>query len=193
VVVGRHSLADSGWPLRIPYGEHLALLVGQGDQLLAQPSIPASFCTGPYFLCGFPVFQRLIFRDWADLHVFRNLGAGRLLMVAAAKKKASRPSRPRTSCAGAGFRNTLMILQSKSEDACVQDRHCRSLNPAGPGAEGSAGGVASGNAPTSFCLDDEAVQGQLDQVGDEITFVHAIGDDAFDRMWTSRFSAVRKT
>ena len=31
-------------------------------------------------------------------------------------------------------------------------------------------------------LDDEAVQGQLTQVGDEVTFVHAIGEDAFDRM-----------
>jgi len=31
-------------------------------------------------------------------------------------------------------------------------------------------------------LDDEAVQGQLEQVGDEVTFVHAIGEDAFDCM-----------
>jgi aspartate-semialdehyde dehydrogenase len=31
-------------------------------------------------------------------------------------------------------------------------------------------------------LDEEDVQGQLDQVGDEITFVQAIGQDAFERM-----------
>ena len=31
-------------------------------------------------------------------------------------------------------------------------------------------------------LDDEEVQGQLDQVGDEITFVQAIAPDAFDRI-----------
>jgi aspartate-semialdehyde dehydrogenase len=31
-------------------------------------------------------------------------------------------------------------------------------------------------------LDDEEAQGQLDQVGDEITFVQAIGADAFDRI-----------
>lgn len=38
-------------------------------------------------------------------------------------------------------------------------------------------------AASSFALlDEESVQGQLDQVGDEVTFVQAIGDDAFDRM-----------
>lgn len=31
-------------------------------------------------------------------------------------------------------------------------------------------------------LDNEAVHGQLDQVGDEVTFVQAIGDDAFERV-----------
>ena len=31
-------------------------------------------------------------------------------------------------------------------------------------------------------LDDEAVHGQLDQVGDEVTFVQAIGADAFERV-----------
>jgi aspartate-semialdehyde dehydrogenase len=31
-------------------------------------------------------------------------------------------------------------------------------------------------------LDEAAVHGQLDQVGDEVTFVQAIGDDAFDRV-----------
>ena len=31
-------------------------------------------------------------------------------------------------------------------------------------------------------LDEDEVQGQLDQVGDEITFVQAIGPDAFDRI-----------
>jgi len=38
-------------------------------------------------------------------------------------------------------------------------------------------------AAASFVLlDDEAVQGQLQQIGYEVTFVHAIGEDAFDRM-----------
>jgi aspartate-semialdehyde dehydrogenase len=31
-------------------------------------------------------------------------------------------------------------------------------------------------------LDEEAAQGQLDQVGDEVTFVQAIGEDAFERV-----------
>ena len=38
-------------------------------------------------------------------------------------------------------------------------------------------------AAASFVLlDEEEAQGQLDQVGDEITFVQAIGADAFDRV-----------
>jgi aspartate-semialdehyde dehydrogenase len=38
-------------------------------------------------------------------------------------------------------------------------------------------------AAASFVLlDEEASQGQLDQVGDEVTFVQAIGEDAFDRV-----------
>ena len=37
-------------------------------------------------------------------------------------------------------------------------------------------------AATFTLLDDEAGQGQLDQVGDEITFVRAIEPDAFDKV-----------
>lgn len=37
-------------------------------------------------------------------------------------------------------------------------------------------------AATFALLDDEQAQGQLDQVGDEITFVQAIGPDAFDKV-----------
>jgi len=38
-------------------------------------------------------------------------------------------------------------------------------------------------ATASFVLlDEEAVRGQLDQVGDEITFVHAIEEDSFERV-----------
>ena len=38
-------------------------------------------------------------------------------------------------------------------------------------------------AAASFVLlDEEASQGQLDQVGDEVTFIQAIGEDAFDRV-----------
>jgi aspartate-semialdehyde dehydrogenase len=38
-------------------------------------------------------------------------------------------------------------------------------------------------AAASFVLlDDEQAQGQLDQVGDEVTFIQAIGADAFDRV-----------
>ena len=33
-----------------------------------------------------------------------------------------------------------------------------------------------------FLLDEEEAQGQLDQVGDEVTFVQAIGEDAFEHM-----------
>ena len=31
-------------------------------------------------------------------------------------------------------------------------------------------------------LDEETAHGQLDQVGDEVTFIHAIGEDSFDRV-----------
>jgi aspartate-semialdehyde dehydrogenase len=37
-------------------------------------------------------------------------------------------------------------------------------------------------------LDEEAVHGQLDQVGDEVTIVQAIGEDAFDRVDFTFFS-----
>ena len=38
-------------------------------------------------------------------------------------------------------------------------------------------------AAASFVLlDEEASQGELDQVGDEVTFVQAIDEDAFDRV-----------
>lgn len=37
-------------------------------------------------------------------------------------------------------------------------------------------------AATFTLLDDEAGQGQLDQVGDEITFVQAVEPDAFDKV-----------
>ena len=37
-------------------------------------------------------------------------------------------------------------------------------------------------AATFVLLDEEDVQGQLDQVGDEVTFIQTIGPDAFDRV-----------
>ena len=37
-------------------------------------------------------------------------------------------------------------------------------------------------AASFFLLDEEEVQGQLEQVGDEVTFVQAIGADAFEHM-----------
>jgi aspartate-semialdehyde dehydrogenase len=37
-------------------------------------------------------------------------------------------------------------------------------------------------ASSVVLLDEEELQGQLDQVGDEVTFVHAIDSDAFERM-----------
>jgi aspartate-semialdehyde dehydrogenase len=37
-------------------------------------------------------------------------------------------------------------------------------------------------AASFFLLDEEEAQGQLDQVGDEVTFVQAIGEDAFEHM-----------
>ena len=40
-------------------------------------------------------------------------------------------------------------------------------------------------------LDDDQVRGQLDQVGDEVTFVQAITPDAFERVDFTFFAAPR--
>ena len=37
-------------------------------------------------------------------------------------------------------------------------------------------------AATFVLLDEEEAQGQLDQVGDEVTFIQTIGPDAFDKV-----------
>ena len=55
-LVGRDSVAGPGGADRLPDGEHLALLVGQGDQLLPQPSLPAAVAAGDRALCHAAVF-----------------------------------------------------------------------------------------------------------------------------------------
>jgi aspartate-semialdehyde dehydrogenase len=47
-------------------------------------------------------------------------------------------------------------------------------------------------APSFVLLDEDEAQGQLDQVGDEVTFVQAIGAMPLSA-WTSHSSAARKT
>jgi hypothetical protein len=87
-VVDCDSLAGSGGAERVSDGEHLAVLVGQGDQLLAQPPFPASFGAGDRVLYHFPVFPRGAFLAGAALHVLGNLGAGGVRLDAAAAAKA---------------------------------------------------------------------------------------------------------
>ena len=45
-------------PERLSHGQHLALLVGQGDQPLASPSLPVAFAAGSHRLGHVPFFQR---------------------------------------------------------------------------------------------------------------------------------------
>ena len=70
-----HSLDGSGGAHRIPDGQYLAVLVGQGDQLLAQPSLPDPVSAGDRDLCHGAVFARCLFRNRAGLHVLWDLGA----------------------------------------------------------------------------------------------------------------------
>jgi CDP-diacylglycerol--serine O-phosphatidyltransferase len=81
-LVGIHSLDRHRRHVCIPDGQHLAVLVGQGDQLLAQPSIPDSAAAGGYPVCCTPVLTGSVVRSCPDLHVLRYLGAGGLLLVA---------------------------------------------------------------------------------------------------------------
>ena len=86
-LVGRDSLAADGGLVRIPDGEHVAVLVGQGDQLLAQPSVSGAGAAGDRDVCHDPLFECGDVRDWAHVYVFGHLGPGGVWMVAAAPAK----------------------------------------------------------------------------------------------------------
>jgi hypothetical protein len=58
---GSRFRGSAGGPQRFPHGEHLAVLVGQGDQLLAQPSLP-DCC-----LCWPLLYVMLRSRTWCCL------------------------------------------------------------------------------------------------------------------------------
>ena len=46
-------------------------------------------------------------------------------------------------------------------------------------------------AATLILLDEEEAQGQLDQVGDEVTFIQPIGADVFDHVDFTFFCGLR--
>ena len=67
------------------------------------------------------------------------------------------------------------------KEACVQDRHCGSLHPSGQGVEGRHLRVAARRGHLHASGRRPGL-GQLDQVGDEITFVQPIDPDSFEHM-----------
>ncbi len=82
-LVGCAPLACAGGAVRVPDGEHVALLVGQGDQLLPRPSISVAVCAGDRVLRHGPVLQCGFLRHRNHVHVLGHLGAGGLRLVAA--------------------------------------------------------------------------------------------------------------
>ena len=54
---------------RFPDGEHVAILVGQGDQLLAQPPVPGAGAGGDRDVCDDPRLEPGDVRDWATYRV----------------------------------------------------------------------------------------------------------------------------
>jgi CDP-diacylglycerol--serine O-phosphatidyltransferase len=87
-VVDRHSLAGAGGAERIPDGEHLALLVGQGDQLSRSHPFQLLFVLAIVFYVMIRYSNVCFLRSWADVHVLRHLGARGIRVVAAAAKPA---------------------------------------------------------------------------------------------------------
>jgi hypothetical protein len=80
------------WAERLPDGEHLAVLVGQGDQLLPQPSLPVAVCAGD---CAYIVLRYsnvVMFPGRLVPTCSRESGRGRRMVVAAAAQKAAERS-----------------------------------------------------------------------------------------------------
>ncbi len=78
---------------RVPDDEHLAVLVGQGDQFFAQPSVPGAGAGGDRDVHDDPLLERCDVWDWAYVYVLRHLGQGGVRVVAAAAAKADRDAR----------------------------------------------------------------------------------------------------
>ena len=80
-LVGGDSVANPGGALRIPDGEHVAVLVGQGDQSHGASSVPtaASDCDGD-LRRGALLAGGFLFRS-AGVYVFGHLGAGGVFVV----------------------------------------------------------------------------------------------------------------
>ncbi len=94
MVVDLDSLAVPGRAGGVPDGEHMAVLVGQGDQLLQESSLPDAGAGGHLYLPFGALLERGAVYDCDHLHVLGHLGAGGLLMVAPAQKAFGKPSRP---------------------------------------------------------------------------------------------------
>ena len=122
----------------------------------------------------------MILRHWADLYVLRNLGARGLLLVAAAAKAAGPSIHPTPRHTEPDAVHTSVILQPKRTPVYkIAIAGASTL----VGRELKEALEESSLAAADFVLlDEEDAQGQLDQVGDEVTFVQAIGDDAFERV-----------
>jgi CDP-diacylglycerol--serine O-phosphatidyltransferase len=82
-------MADAGGAGGLPDGEHVAVLVGEGDQPHAPASVPIAAADCGLRLCGASLFERGVVCGRAGLYVFRDLGSCGLLVAAATAQQAS--------------------------------------------------------------------------------------------------------
>jgi CDP-diacylglycerol--serine O-phosphatidyltransferase len=74
--------------VRVPHGQHLAVLVRQGAEPLQEPSLPSSLSHPDCAVFHFQILSGGDLCMYAGLHVQRHLGACGLLVVAAAAQAA---------------------------------------------------------------------------------------------------------
>ena len=74
-------------PLRLPDGQHMAILVGQGAQSLTAPPLPVAGAAGPGGLHCNSLFQRSSVYGCVGVYVLWYLGQGRVLLVASPANK----------------------------------------------------------------------------------------------------------
>jgi hypothetical protein len=102
--VGRRSLAHPRRTDWIPDGQHLALLVGKGDQLFPPASLPVAGSAGLDCIHCATVLECGHVPGSAGIHVLGDLGAGGVWLVTATAQKAAR-----STLSLAGGRRTRLI------------------------------------------------------------------------------------
>src|SRR3984885_2078582 len=160
---GRH-LDGAGRLCRLPDGQHPAVLEWQGDQFFPAPSLPTNYPYRTGDLSAGLLLARGASAARPDLHVFRDRGPSGLFTTAPSQVNARR---------AAGIFHESYAMTEKYKIAIVGAASLR-------GKELSEVLTESAFATADFSLmDDESQLGQLEAVGDEVTFIQRIAPDAF--------------